>query len=121
MADAQSELLALENRRITAMNTGDTDALLALLHDDHVHVLANGLVTDKAGAARALENTPRRMEPRSPLVRVYGDVAILTGPQVSIDQIDGKPHAARLFLTQVARRADGAWKFASMHAVRLPG
>lgn len=121
MEDAKGALQELENRRIRAMNTGDREALLGLLHDDHIHVLANGVVTDKAGAAEALRKTPRHMEPRAPLVRIYGEVAVMTGPQTSLDQVDGETRTARLFVTQVALRTQGVWRFVSMHAVRLPG
>ena len=53
----ENDLLQLEERRAAAMNAADPEALLALLHDDHVHVMANGMVTDKQGAAASLRST----------------------------------------------------------------
>jgi enhancing lycopene biosynthesis protein 2 len=53
MSNDSAALLELEKRRLKAMNDADPAGLLELLGDDHVHVLANGLVTDKAGRRRA--------------------------------------------------------------------
>ncbi len=116
----ENDLLQLEERRAAAMNAADPEALLALLHDDHVHVMANGMVTDKQGAAASLRSIPRTVEIRVPTVRIYGDIAVMTGPQVNHEHINGQPMTIELFVTRVARRVDGTWKFSSMQATRLP-
>ena len=120
MSNDSSALLELEKRRLKAMNESDPSALLEMLGDDHVHVLANGIVTDKAGAAASLRSVPRIIEPREPTIRIYGDTAVMTGPQINHERIDGEPRIIKLFVTQVARRIDGRWKFVSMQATRLP-
>lgn len=120
MANDEAAVLDLEDRRLRAMEASDAEALLGLLRDDHVHVLANGVVIDKAGVAQSLRNVPRTVEPRKPQVRVYGDIAVMTGPQINHEQINGETVIVRLFVTQVAQRTDGDWKFVSMHATRLP-
>ena len=120
MSSDSAALLELEKRRLKAMNESDSAALLELLGDDHVHALANGIVTDKAGAAASLRSVPRVVEPREPMIRIYGDIAIMTGRQVNHERIDGEPRIIKLFVTQVARRIDGRWKFVSMQATRLP-
>lgn len=120
MSIETSALLELESRRLLAMNEADPDALLSLLQDDHVHVMANGVVTDRKGAGESVRNVRRRVEPREPRVRIYGDVAIMTGPQVNHEQINGQTVTIQLFVTRVARRANGVWKFVSMQATRIP-
>jgi hypothetical protein len=102
------------------MNQSDPAALLDLLGDDHVHVLANGMMTDKAGAAASLRSVPRVVEPREPAIRIYGDTAVMTGAQVNHERINNEPRIIKLFVTQVARRIDGRWKFVSMQATRIP-
>lgn len=102
------------------MNEADAEAMLSLLHDDHLHVLANGMVTDKAGAAEGLRNIPRKVEPGQLTVRLYGDIAVVTGPQTNHERINGEPVTLQLFVTRVARRVGGAWKFVSMQATRTP-
>jgi Domain of unknown function (DUF4440) len=120
MSDDSAALLELETRRLKAMNESDPAALSELLAADHVHVMANGIVTDKAGAAATLRSVPRVVEPREPKIRIYGDTAVMTGPQVNHERINGEPRIVRLFVTQVARRIDGRWKFVSMQATRIP-
>jgi hypothetical protein len=116
----EEAVLELEARRIRAMNEADPDAMLSLLHDDHVHVLANGAVTDRKGAAEGVRAYPRRVEPGALKVRVYGDFAVVTGPQTNHEKVNGEPAVIPLFVTRVARRAEGGWKFVSMQATRLP-
>ena len=120
MSNDSAALLELERRRLKAMNDSNPAALLKLLGDDHVHVLANGFVTDKAGAAEGLRSIPRKVEPREPTIRIYGDTAVMTGPQINHEQINGEARTIKLFLTQVARRIDGHWKFVSIQATRIP-
>src|SRR5713226_7489458 len=114
MSDDSAALLELEKRRLKAMNESDPAALSELLGDDHVHVLANGIITDKAGAATSLRSVPRIVEPREPMIRIYGDTAVMTGAQVNHERIDGEARTIKFFVTQVARRIDGQWKFVSI-------
>jgi ketosteroid isomerase-like protein len=119
MTDEEA-VLDLESRRIRAMNEADPETMLSLLHDDHLHVLANGVVTDKRGAAEGVRNIPRKVEPGQLKVRLYGDIAIVTGPQTNHERINGEPMILQLYVTRVARRTDGVWKFVSMQATRMP-
>jgi len=116
----EEALLELEARRVRAMNKADPDAMLPLMHDDHVHVMANGVVTDKRGAARGLRHMTGTVEGGQVDVRIWGDLAVLTGPQTNHDRIDGEPVTIRLYVTRVARRTSEGWKFVSMQATRLP-
>ena len=118
MTDEEA-VLDLEFRRIRAMKEADVDAMLSILHEDHVHVMANGVVSDRNGAAEGVRNIPRKVEPGPLKVRVYGDIAIVTGPQTNHEQINGQPMTLELFVTRVARRTDGAWRFVSMQATRM--
>jgi hypothetical protein len=116
----EEAVLELEGRRIRAMNEANPDAMLSLLHDDHVHVMANGVVTDQRGAAEGVRNIPRTVESGQLRVRLYGDLAVVTGPQTNHERINGEAVTLQLFVTRVARRAGGVWKFVSLHATRMP-
>ena len=59
MSNESAALLELEKRRLKAMNESDPVALLELLGDEHVHVMANGFVTDKAGTAASPQIDPQ--------------------------------------------------------------
>lgn len=116
----EEALLALDAKRLQAMNQADPELMLSVLHDDHVHVMANGVVTDKAGAGEGVRNKSRKVEPGELKVRIYGDFAVVTGAQTNHEQINGQPVTLQLFVTRVARRVDGVWKFISLHATRMP-
>jgi hypothetical protein len=121
MPTDEEAVLELDSRRVCAMNEADPEGLLALLNDDHVHVLANGVVTDRNGAAESLRKVARKVEMEVPKVRLYGDLAVLTGPQVNHEQINGQTVRVHLFVTRIAHRAGGVWKFVSTQATWLPG
>src|SRR5260370_11645346 len=120
MPNDDAALLELEGRRLKAMNDSNPDALLELLGDDHVHVLANGFVTDKAGAAAGLRSIPRKVEPREPSIRIYGDTAIMTGPQINHEHSNGEARTIKLFLTHGARLTPWHSTFVSLHPTPIP-
>lgn len=121
MADTKAEVAELERRRCAALAARDMAALAALFTDDYVHCHASGRIDDRAAMVAHTEANPRTIEPRDPVIRVWGDAAIITGETVnrSVGK-DGQVALARMFTTQVARRIDGAWKFVSFQATRLP-
>lgn len=122
MAQAEdvAAVLELEKRRIDAVNAGDAEAIEPLLADEIVQIHANGKIDDKA-SLMAIERSARRtIEPRDPMVRLYGDVAIITGPAVHHVVIQGKPATLKLFITQVAARKEAGWQFVSVQATLLP-
>ena len=110
----------LEERRCNATNANDAVALEKLFVEDYVHVHANALVHNRAEMIHHTTTNARTVEPRPPKVRVFGDVAILTGDLVNVVVRDGKTIYNRLFATQVACKTSGGWKFASFQATRLP-
>lgn len=88
MAD-EAEVAALEESRRAALAAGDIEALSDLFADDYVHVHATAVVHDKAAMLNHVRKSPRTVAPRSPKIRVYGDVAILTGEMVNIAPASG--------------------------------
>jgi ketosteroid isomerase-like protein len=114
---AVAELLALEERRRAALSAGDAAALAELVSDDYVHCHSNGVAHDKAAMIAHMAANPRRVAERTPFVRVYGDVGLLTGEMVNIHPTTGE--RVRLFVTQAAHRFEDGWKFVSFHATRL--
>jgi ketosteroid isomerase-like protein len=111
----EDAVLELEAKRIRAMIEGDPETMLSILHDDHVHVRATGVPTDKQGAAEGVRN-PGKIVPGENRVRVYGDIAIVTGPQTNYAKVKDEEVQFDLFVTRVAIRTEDGWKFVSMHA-----
>jgi Domain of unknown function (DUF4440) len=116
MTAAVDELLQLEARRRDALATGDGAALAEMFSEDYVHCHATGLVHDKAQMIRHMLASPRRVLPRTPQVRVYGDVGLLTGEMTNLNVETGEQ--VSLFVTQVARRFEEGWRFVSFQATR---
>ena len=119
MDDAR-EPLELEARRCTAISAGDLDTLRSLLTDDYVHVHMNALVDDRAGHLKGVAKRPRTTTRGEILVRVYGDLAVLTGELTNQISVPAEPpRVARGYCSQVAVRQHGTWRFASFQLTPL--
>lgn len=119
-ADDIAAVLDLETRRIAAVNRGDADAIEPLLADDIIQVHGNGRIDNKTTLMEIERAARRTIEPRDPLVRLFGDIAIITGPAIHHAVTDGAPVTYRLFTTQVAARKNGQWQFVSVQATLIP-
>lgn len=118
----KTEVLALENARLAALAAHDVDAVANLMAEDLVHIHATGLVENKTLFIEHLRKQPRSTARRSLDIRVYDDIAILTGEIVNTLTRPGKtePEDVALAVTQVARKEADGWRFVSFHACRLP-
>ncbi|MHA6766977.1 nuclear transport factor 2 family protein [Sphingobium ummariense] len=119
-ADDIAAVLDLERRRIEAVNAGDADAIEPLLSDDIVQVHANGRLDNKATLLEIERMARRTIEARNPKVRLYGNMAIMTGPAVHHFEANGEPATVEIYITQVAAKTDGQWRFVSVHASLVP-
>ncbi|MET9613773.1 nuclear transport factor 2 family protein [Kitasatospora indigofera] len=113
----RAEILAVEERRRTALLAVDVPTLDALFDESLVHTHAPGVTHDKA---QLLEHVATRQAyldiTRGPLtVRLIGEVAIMTGRILNrLDSPDGTERVIRGQVIQVLRRCeDGAWRFVS--------
>ncbi len=119
-ASEVAEIVDLENRRISAVNSGDLDAIRSMLSDDYVQVHADGQLDTKDTLLQRLKGRGSTVKRDRPSVRFYGDVAVLTGELVHTLQLAGQPKVFRLFATQIAVKREGEWKFVSTQATELP-
>lgn len=119
--NAEAEVRHLEEKRLQALASHDVEAVGELLDDELVHVHATGRVETRDEFLEHLRVQPRLSERRSLQVRIYGDdVAVLTGEVVNTLIRPGKtlPESVAMFVTQVARKKEGLWRFVSFHACR---
>jgi ketosteroid isomerase-like protein len=107
---AADEVLELERARCAAISEQDWDALSALLSDDLTHTHITGVTQDKAAYLAHVQKNPRRVERRDLKVRIYGDVAVVTGPQVNLLESDGGTTEVAIESLQVWTRRDGTWR-----------
>ena len=113
----RAEILAVEQRRQRALLDVDLETLADLYDDSLVHTHAPGLTHDKQ---QLLEHVRTRQAYRDMhrgdlLIRVIGDVAIVTGRLVNrLGSPDGSDRIVGGQVIQVLRRCeDGAWRFVS--------
>ena len=110
----QQQIFDLEQRRLAAIGSGDVAALRDMLTDDYFHVHQVARVDDRDAYLKAIQKTPRKTE-RGPLtIRVYGDMAVVTGEQHNtlVTPIPGMGPLRPTMSTQVVVRQNGKWRFA---------
>ena len=117
--DEQAELLELERRRCAAISAGDIEALIALLSADYVHVHMTAAVDDRAGHLQGVAKRPRTTTRGEIQVRIYGELAVLTGELTNQMTVGQEVRAIRAYCHQVAVRRDDAWRFVSMQLTPL--
>jgi ketosteroid isomerase-like protein len=120
--EVTAELLRLEEERCKAISAGDVVTLGHLLADDLTHTHVTGRTEDKAAYLAALGGRPRVTTRRDLKVRVYGDVAIMTGTLINTFPSDGRAirqpmeaHALQVWI----KTGDG-WKQAAFASSGLP-
>jgi len=121
LATDEDRLRALEGRRLRALRAGDAAGLQQLLADDYVHVHGNGLVQDRAAFIAGVLRRPRETMRGDLQVRIYGDLAVITGEQSNtFAGSDGAaPTRMSYFATQVAHREADGWRLVSMQTTPL--
>jgi ketosteroid isomerase-like protein len=113
---AREQIVAAEHERCDAINQGDAHKLGELLAEDYVHVHGTGKVDTKAGFIANIVEHPRRTERGELTVRVYGQVAVVTGEQynyIPSTEPSAAPTRTTNVVTQVVRYSNGRWQFIS--------
>ncbi len=115
----QAALDALEKRRLAAISARDAAGLQATLTEDYVHVHSTGKVENRADFVKGTVARARTSTRGPLLTRIYGDSAVITGTQVNqMAAAEGAaaPAPQTLYVTQIAHRQGGAWRYVSMQA-----
>lgn len=117
------DIFDLESRRYTAMLAADTSALADLLSPDLLYTHSNGVTDSKAeyidkvgkGVYRYLD-----LKRQDEKIRVFGDVALVTGRMVATVEVAGAPrHLNNKFLAVWLRQA-GQWQFMAFQPTVMP-
>jgi len=122
--DARQEILAADDRRFAAMVQGDQAALDGLLADDLTYTHSSGQLETKTQFLESLRSGKLRYlsaEPADREVRLYGDVAVVTGRATVKASMDGKELLLPLRFTEVWVKRGGAWKLAAWQSTRTAG
>jgi len=113
MSDDRTEILAAEDKRIRALVDLDMPTLDSLFADDLVHIHSTGLVHDKPAILAHIERNRafRNVERGELKLRLYGDVALLSGPIINHMESEGRTFKLIGIVTQALRKEQGRWRF----------
>jgi uncharacterized protein (TIGR02246 family) len=113
---------AADAARIKAFIAADRTALGSLLGEDLTYTHSSGKLDGKAAIIDAITSGKTQyhsMTPEDVVVRLYGDVAILTGLAAVNVTNDGKLLDLKLRFTSVYAKRDGRWQFVAWQSTRL--
>ncbi|MFN2500458.1 MAG: nuclear transport factor 2 family protein [Pyrinomonadaceae bacterium] len=114
----KSELAAVERRLIAAVQRKDMATLNEIWDDQYYGTAPNGRTVTKSDLMKAVQDgviVIDSIEPEDLYVRLFGDVAVMTGKasvkaKVVEDEISTNVRGTGIFV-----RRDGKWKIAGVH------
>jgi Domain of unknown function (DUF4440) len=109
---ARAAVIAAEHERCRAVSQQDWPALERLLDDSLTHTHMNGRVDTKETLIANLKARPRTLTRGALDIRIFGDSAVMTGPQYL--DLGAGPVENQATETWVHR--DGRWVLVAFHA-----
>ena len=112
-AQVEDSVRAVEMSRRQALLAADTVALSRMLASDFVEISRLGTIRTRADNIRDIASGTLHLTSinyDSLNVRVYGDVAVLTGIADNTGTMRGFPFAGKIRYTRVFVRRDGRWQ-----------
>lgn len=120
--DAESAIREREAARGRALVASDYAALADLVTDDLVHIHATGAIEDKQAYLAGLEAKLVFLSVSRPSldVRVYGSIAVMTGPLEQSVKVKGPEIVVdmKAVTTQVWRLDGDSWRICSFQATK---
>src|SRR5436309_3563464 len=119
----EKEILALEDRRCAAMTAGDLASLEKLLHDELLYTHSSGVTDTKASWLLSMKSGKTRYKSvkcSGQQVRIFGDVALVTGRGHIEAEINGQPRTLRLMFLNAWAKTPQGWKFVAWQSTPQP-
>lgn len=119
---AEDAVRAADAARIKAFIAADRAALGSILGEDLTYTHSSGRLDNKSAIIDAITSGKTQyhsMVPGEVVVRLYGDVAILTGRAAVNVTTDGQLLDLKLRFTSVYTKRDGRWQFIAWQSTRL--
>jgi ketosteroid isomerase-like protein len=119
----EKEILDLQDQRLAAMAARDYGKLASLVHDELVYTHSHAGVDNKATwlesmtSGRVTYKTARLSDRK---VRVYGDVALITGTGVMDVEVGGQPKTMKLRFLEAWTRTPKGWRFVAWQSTSMP-
>lgn len=127
-ADQQAEIYLIkrmENDRIQAGVRKDVEAIAPFTADEYVQIDFDGRVMDREATFRRIRSSDIRLKSNAPddlAVRIYGDVAVVTGRATPKGVADGREFVDPIRYSRVYVKRDGRWQVVLFQQTRIaPG
>jgi ketosteroid isomerase-like protein len=119
----EQDILGLEDRRIGAMTAQDFGALDPLVHGELLYAHSTGVTDNKASWMQSMSSG--RVKYKSAAcserkVRVFGEVALITGKATFEVEVAGQPRTLKLIFLNVWTRTPQGWKFVAWQSCPQP-
>lgn len=114
----KAELAAVERRLIMAVQRKDLETLNEIWDDDYLGTAPNGRVVSKADLMAAVNDNViqiETLEPEDLYVRLFDDVAVMTGKAAVKATVVNEPVDTSVRGTGIFIRRGGKWKIAGVH------
>ena len=118
------ELVGVEDNFNRAMVSNDVARIAMCMADDWVIVTSEAGPIGRTGLLRAIENgvlSHDSMTKDITRVKVYGDMAVVTGRGRNTGAFKGQPIAADEWITDVYQRVNGRWLCVLTHLTPATG
>lgn len=121
--DDEATILDLERQLSVASAKGDIATLDRIMADGYISIEAVGKVETKAegmGEIKSGNWVTEAEEPTQMKVRLYGNVAIVTGHLSVRDKRNGKPGHHEIVFTDVWVKKRGRWQVVNYQGTLMP-
>jgi ketosteroid isomerase-like protein len=120
---SEKEILALEDKRLSAMIARDFKALEAMVHEQLAYTHSSGVVDGKASWLESMRSGKVKYKSASCTerkVRLFGDVALTTGRASIEADIGGQAKSLRLLFLNAWVKTPQGWKFVAWQSTPMP-
>lgn len=121
-SDVASQLTQIEHRLVKSWIGGDREAVDSILAPDWSVIDLTGRVLTKAQVMRELGSGERRIESGAIddlSIRVFGDIAVVTGRSVLSGSYQGKRASVVQRFTDVFAKRDGRWQVVASQGTQV--
>ncbi|PYT76801.1 MAG: hypothetical protein DMG40_25390 [Acidobacteria bacterium] len=117
-------LIALENKRVDALQKADTSTLDFILANTYVDTSEDGQRSDKQAIFSVLKSGDLKFESvkvSDMQVHAYGAATVVTGTGVQRGTFKGRPLTPQIIFTDTFIRQNGDWRAVASHRSAAPG
>ena len=119
----EKELLALEERRFAAMIARDFAKLDTLVHEQLLYTHSSGVTDTKASWLQSMQSGRVKYQSAKcseQKVRMFGDMALITGRAHIEAEIAGEPKTLKLLFLNAWTHTPQGWQFVAWQSTPLP-